>query len=75
VKIVGARLGHNIDGSSGSSPKVRAVVAAINLKLLHRVLANRKALASAIAGRLTTVDRYAVSSAIAAVEGKTACRR
>ncbi len=60
VNIVGARLGHNIDGSTGGSPKIRTVVTAIDLKFLHIILADRQPHATAIARGLAAVDRYAV---------------
>ncbi len=55
-----------------AASQVRGVVAAIDLEFLHIVLAYRQPHATAIARGLATVDRYAVSSAIAAVERQSA---
>src|SRR4029077_6737280 len=68
VRGVGTRLGHNVEGSAGSPPQFRGVIAAIALEFLHGVLAYRQALAPAVAGGLATVHRDTVSSAITAVE-------
>ena len=72
VKVVSAGLGHNIDGSAGGPAEVRAVVAAIDLKFLHCVLAHGQAHAAAVSRGLSTVDRYAVAATVAAVERQAA---
>ena len=72
MQVVGARLRHNVDGGPARSSHVRAIIAAVDLEFLHRVLAQRQAHAPFIVVGLPSIHRHAVAPAVAAVEGKSA---
>src|SRR5579872_4523780 len=75
VDIVGAGFRDDVDGRAACAAEIGGVVAAIHLKFLDGILADREANTARVVERLAAVDGYAVPAAIAAIEGKAALRR
>src|SRR5205085_2645291 len=63
------------DRRTARAAQVRAVVAAINLKLLDVILADGETNATRITIRLTSVNRDAVAAAVTAIKREAALRR
>ncbi len=68
VHGVGARLGHNVDGSATGPTQLGGVVAAVNLKFLHCILAQGQADTAGVIVGFAAVHGYAVTSSVAAIE-------
>src|SRR5437764_12632102 len=69
-----ARFGDDIDGCPARASQFRRIAAPIYLKLLHSFLAHGQAHSSGVFIRLPAVDRNAVPSSVAAVDGDSALR-
>lgn len=74
MKGVGSGFGDNVDRRAAGSAQLRRVVVAVDLKLVDRILADRKAHAAGIVIGLAAVYGYAAAPAVAAVDGKSALR-
>src|SRR5260370_35734900 len=75
VQAGGAWRGDDVDGCAARAPEFSCIIAPINLEFLHAILAEVRADSAGIIIELTTIHGNAVSSAIAAIEGKPALRR
>ena len=75
MHLVGAGLGDDVDHPAAGPAVFRRVVAAVDLELLHRILAQCEADAAGIVIRFRPIHGDAVSAPIAAVEGEAALGR
>src|SRR5260370_2185710 len=75
VQAGGAWRGDDVDGCADRAHEFGRIIAPINLEFRHAILAEVRADSAGIIIELTTIHGNAVSSAIAAIEGKPALRR
>ncbi len=72
MQLVRAGFGDDVDHSAARSAQFSRIVAAVDLKLLYSILAQRETHSTRVIIRFPTVHRDAIASAIAAVERKAA---
>src|SRR6202049_905651 len=72
MELVRAGFGDDVNGGAARATQFRRIVAAVDLKFLDSVLAERKADTARIIVGLATINRDAVAPAVAAIKRKTA---
>src|SRR5260370_11182505 len=72
VQLIGAGFRDDVDRCATRAPKVRCIIAAVDLKLLNRILAQRETHSARVIIGFSAVDGDAVASAVAAVKGQAA---
>src|SRR5262249_5906461 len=75
MKVVGAGLAHDVDGSPAAGADLGGVVGAVDLELLHRILAQIHQHAARIAVELAAIHSDVVAPAVAAIHGQAALWR
>ena len=70
VQGVGAGLGDDVDGSAAGPTQLSGIVAAVDLELLHRVLADIQTHTTGLVVRLATVYGHAIAAPVAAIKGQ-----
>ena len=74
MQLVRSGFGDDVNRRSARSAELRRVVAAVDLKLLNSILAQREPHSASVIIGFSAVNGDAIASAIAAIEGKAALR-
>ena len=75
MELVGPGFRYDVDDRAARAAQLRGIVAAVDLELIHGILAQIQTCAAAIIVGFTSVYSHTVSSAVAPVERKAALRR
>src|SRR5262249_14333627 len=75
MQIVGSRLADDVDTGSAGASQLSRVIAAVDLELLHSILAQCEARSAGIIVGFAAIHGHAVATAVASIEREPALRR